>query len=82
MKLITLQQMADVLSVSVQTFRREVREKGIPHVMVGKRQRFDPAKVSAYLLATAHQADLVRLKAEKPRKVVAIRSRFAEKVGV
>jgi excisionase family DNA binding protein len=36
-KLLTLQEMAEHLSVSAQTFRREVKQRSIPHILVGKR---------------------------------------------
>lgn len=78
-KLLTLQEMADHLSVSAQVFRREVREKGIPRIMVGKRQRFDPERVKAYLLATPEVvSNVVQLKLDKPRrKAKPFPSRFA-----
>ena len=78
-RLLTLQEMADYLSVSAQTFRREVKAKSIPHILVGKRPRFDPDRVQAYLLATPETVSkVVQLKLGKPRrKAKPFPSRFA-----
>ncbi len=80
-KLLTSQEMAERLSVSAQTFRRDVKSRNIPHIVVGKRFRFDPARVEAYLLAKVQQSNVVRLKLPKPARPQSVASRFAEKVN-
>ena len=83
-KLLTLGEMADYLGVSAQTFRRDVKDKAIPHLIVGKRARFDPARVQAYLFAKAETpSNVVQLRIEKPKRKTtpAVASRFAEKVN-
>jgi excisionase family DNA binding protein len=82
-QLLTLQEMAALLGVSAQTFRKDVKGRGIPHLIVGKRARFDPVRVQAYLVAKAETpSNVVRLKIDKPqRRTKAAGSRFAEKVN-
>lgn len=47
--MLTISQMADRLGVSAKVFRAEVRRKQIPHIQIGKRMRFDPERVEAWL---------------------------------
>lgn len=85
MKLLTLQEMAAMLGVSAQTFRKDVRERNIPLVTVGKRSRFDPVKVQAYLESQSEQPlNIIKLKlpAIKPRRSVPVSgSRFAQQLN-
>lgn len=88
-RLVTLQEMAERLGVSAQTFRRDVRDRSIPHFIVGKRARFDPARVMAYLEAASAAenarpvSNIVPLlkKPKKPEKnsdsSAPVKSRFA-----
>ena len=48
-RLLTIEQIADHLGVSVRHVRRLVAERRIPFVKWGHLLRFDPAKVSAWL---------------------------------
>jgi len=82
-KLLTSQEMAEHLRVSVQVFRRDVKEKGIPHLLSGKRKRFDPEKVEAYLVAKAEPvSNVIRLKIDKQKKRVFTPSRFSNALDV
>ena len=76
---LTLSQMAKRLQTTEKTFRTDVRDKGIPFIAVGKRKRFDPAVVEAYLMVTEKPAESnVRLFPVKRRKKVVTSKRFAE----
>ena len=48
--LLTIEQVAGVLSVSPKTVRRLVR-RGFPHVRFGRVLRFDPADVQRWIVA-------------------------------
>lgn len=78
MRLLTLSEMAAELECSVRVFSRDVHEKHIPFKPVGKRKKFDPAKVHAHLDNLAEHktvsAPSVRLRAK--------RGRFAERLGL
>lgn len=74
-------QMAAKLGVSVKTFRASVKSKQIPHIVVGKRRRFDPVTVEAYLTCVESQAATVA--AFKPRvRNIKPSGRFAEVLGL
>ena len=81
MQLLTLSEMADDLNLSAKTFSRDVREKSIPFHSRGKRKRFDPDEVKAYL--KNWKPERRRLKASPSASVrVDGKGRFAEALGV
>lgn len=47
--LLTLSEMAAQLKCSVRTFSKDVKEKRIPHKVVGRSKRFNPDVVEAHL---------------------------------
>ena len=47
--LLTIDQIAEQLNVSVRHVRRLVAEKRVPYLKVGKFVRFDPAEISEWL---------------------------------
>ena len=49
--LLTLEQVADYLSVSSRTVRRLIAGKALRCVQVGRQKRFDPKDLAAYLNA-------------------------------
>ena len=49
--LLTLEQVADYLSVSSRTVRRLIADKALRCVQVGRQKRFDPKDLAAYLNA-------------------------------
>lgn len=75
----TLKQMADRLEVKPRTFARDVRDKGIPHIVVGKRMRFDPVTVEAFLANIEVKQNVVKFNPVVKRKGT---SKFAEAVGI
>ena len=81
---LTLSEMAAHLQVSSKTFAKDARERGIPYIAVGKRRRYDPAAVEAFLAAVdaAPVSNVYRFKPAKKRKASAIKSKFAEAVGL
>lgn len=85
-KLLTIREMAERLSVSVKTLRRDVREKQIPFITVGRSMRFDPAAVICHLKARSAEAAMPSVKpvgVKLPRvKKGKAASRFAEAMGV
>ena len=48
-QLLTIDQLAEQLNVSVRHVRRLVAERRLPYLKVGKFVRFDPAEVAAWL---------------------------------
>jgi excisionase family DNA binding protein len=80
-QLLTLSQMADDLGCSVKTFAKDVREKQIPFVHVGKRMKFDPVIVKAHL-TTIRQSDAVKRSASRVRARVSGRGKFSEALGL
>ncbi len=48
-QLLTIDQLAEQLSVSTRHVRRLVAERRVPFLKVGKFVRFDPAEISAWL---------------------------------
>jgi|GEM_PF-6543999 len=79
MQHISLKEMADFLGISAKTFRKDIAEKQIPFYPSGKRMRFDPYEVKAYLKTTEQVTESnVRLfPVTKHRKVVTSK-KFAE----
>ena len=47
--LLTIDELADHLGVSVRHVRRLIAERRVPHLRVGRFIRFDPADVTAWL---------------------------------
>jgi excisionase family DNA binding protein len=47
--LLTIEELADHLGVSVRHVRRLIAERRVPHLRVGRFIRFDPADVTAWL---------------------------------
>ncbi len=76
---LTLKEMAERFNVQPKTFARDVKVKGIPHIVIGKRKRFDLEKVEAFLSHIEIQNKVVKVKPDSRRTV---RSRFAEEVGL
>lgn len=78
--LLTLSEMAERLKLSTKTFRNDVRARSIPFVPAGKRMRFDPYVVLAYLETTEQpiESNVVKLPVIKKGKVKIVSSRFAE----
>lgn len=50
-KYLTLAEMAERLECSTKTLAREVKTKQIPYITIGRRKRFDAAKVELYVCA-------------------------------
>jgi excisionase family DNA binding protein len=48
-QLLTIEQLAERLGVSIRHVRRLVAERRVPYLKVGKFVRFDPAEVSSWL---------------------------------
>lgn len=81
MHLLTLSEMADELGLSTKTFSADVKTKGIPFISAGKRQRFDPIAVKAYLTSThTEPVSNVRHFPVGKRKKIVISKKFAEAV--
>jgi len=78
--LITLSEMAEELKTTPKLFSADVTARGIPFYPVGKRKRFDPAEVKAYLRTTeiVETSNVVKLPVIKKGKVRIVSSRFAE----
>lgn len=76
---LTLTEMACRLGISTKTFRNDVREKRIPFYPAGKRMRFDPFEVEAYLRTQEEPIKSNVIVLPKRRKVVASK-KFAEAV--
>ena len=81
MRPLTTAEMAEHYKVSVKTFTRQVKEKKIPHTLIGRAMRFDLAKVGAYLEAH-HPEPQVATFTPSVRKSRAHKSKFAEAVGI
>lgn len=81
-KPLTLSQMAERLGITTKTFRKDVTSKGIPYYSVGKRMRFDPEAVKAYLntTETEQKSNVVVMVRPKRRKGPVVSKRFAEAV--
>jgi len=71
--------MAQRLGTSAKTFARDVRTKGIPHMVVGHRRRFDPLTVEAFLMATEVNQNVVKFPVRVAKKTD---SKFAQAVGM
>lgn len=79
---LTLAEMAKRLGISTKTFSRQVHDMRIPYYPAGKRMRFDPFEVEAYIRTAKEPVDsTVRLLpvAKKSRRKV-VSQRFAEAV--
>lgn len=48
-RLLTIDQLADHLGVTVRHIRRLIAERRVPYVKVGRLVRFDPAEISEWL---------------------------------
>jgi excisionase family DNA binding protein len=48
-QLLTIDQLAEQLNVSIRHVRRLVAERRVPYLKVGKFVRFDPAEISTWL---------------------------------
>ena len=53
-QLLTIDQLAERLGVSVRHIRRLVAERRVPYLKVGWLVRFDPAEITAWLDAARH----------------------------
>jgi excisionase family DNA binding protein len=80
--LLSPEQMAKDLGVCVKTFSGDVRSKGIPFVLVGKRKRFDPAVVRAYLTTKDEplKSNVIAMPVRKKGRKVVTSRKFAEAV--
>jgi excisionase family DNA binding protein len=80
MRPLTLSEMADELGLSTKTFSADVKAKGIPFIAAGKRQRFDPDAVKAYLTTTDNEpkSNVRQFPVSKKRKAKVVSRKFAE----
>jgi len=53
-QLLTIDQLAERLGVSIRHIRRLIAERGVPYLKVGWFIRFDPAEISAWLDGARH----------------------------
>lgn len=79
-KLFTLSEMAEELDTTPKSFSADVTARGIPFYPVGKRKRFDPIEVKAYLRTTEiiEKSNVAKFPVIKKGKTKIISSRFAE----
>jgi excisionase family DNA binding protein len=77
---LTLEQMAERLQTSAKTFSKDVKEKGIPFYPVGKRMRFDPYEVEAYLRTTETPvtSNVIHMPVTKRKPGKVVSPKFAE----
>jgi excisionase family DNA binding protein len=72
-RLLTIDQLADRLGITVRHVRRLVAEKQLPYYKVGRLVRFDPAEITAWLGTR-------RVPGSEQPEAVASR-RYADRVG-
>lgn len=82
-KLLTLSEMAARYGLSPKTFAKHVREARVPHELVGRHMRFDPAAVSAHFAARVPDpAKVVKFRPAVRKNRTTQKSKFAERVGL
>lgn len=74
--LISLSEMASRLNRTPRQFRKDISDRKIPHVHIGRQRMFDPEKVIEHLTVPK-----IRVKAER-RTVTENVGRFAERLGL
>lgn len=74
--------MAKRLGVSSKTFRSSITDQGIPFYRVGKRMRFDPYEVAAYIRDTEkpEKSNVILLASHKRKRKPVTSKKFAEAV--
>ncbi len=82
-KKLTLAEIAEIYRVSPKTFSRDVRKKGIPHSMVGRRMLFELSAVEAYLAVKAEiESPRDNVRPFRRRQGKGKTNKFAEAVGI
>ena len=56
-QLLTIDQLADRLGVSIRHIRRLIAEKRVPYLKVGHFVRFDPTEIASWLDGARHPAN-------------------------
>lgn len=87
---LSLKEIAESYEKTPKTFRKIVKDTGVPHELVGRSMFFDAGKVSAFFEALAAakipKPNIVKMPVRLPRnankgKVVKFESKFSEAVG-
>jgi len=52
--LLTIEQLADHLGVTVRHVRRQIAERRVPYIEVGRLVRFDPAEITRWIDGSRH----------------------------
>lgn len=81
--LLTPDEMAGRLKISVKTLKKYVAEFHIPHTLVGRFMRFNPATVEACLAARpVEPSNVVRFNPVGKKSLTTEKSKFAQAVGL
>lgn len=83
-RLLSLAEMAERLQRSPRQFRKDVRNRNIPHIRLGHKRLFDADKVLEYLTSTEIPIPTAPKRSKITPRIPnrATQSRFAERLGL